>query len=210
MRFNVPEATIRRLTHYLRCMEILAKNNRKTIKSSELASFCKIKDTLVRRDLSYFGEFGVKGVGYSVEALENGLRNILGTERTKKMAICGIGNIGTALLNFPFKENGFHIVAGFEKSPDKIGKTIHSIKVYDWQIMDRIIKNKHIEIGVIAVPSEDASIVAKKMIEGGVRGIISFTLLPECMNKKIPVRYVEILAELEILSYEIDKEGGEM
>ncbi len=204
---RIPEVTIRRLTHYLRCIEFIKETGAKILQSKELASFCSISDSLVRRDLSYFGEFGTKGVGYSIDELEKHIKKILGIDRIKKVGLAGVGNIGSALLKFPLKKNGFHIIAAFDIKKELIGKKINGIPVYHEKEIPRIFKEKGLDIGIIAVPQNVAGEVAEKMIKGGVKGILSFALLQCPVSKKIPIRYIEIAAELEILSYEIEKEG---
>ena len=207
MRKRIPEATIRRLTHYLRCIEFIKETGAKILQSRELAAFCSISDSLVRRDLSYFGEFGTKGVGYSIDELEKHIKKILGIDRIKSVGLAGVGNIGSALLKFPLKKNGFHIVAAFDIKEELVGKEINGVPIYHEKDMIRVFKEKGLEIGIISVPQHVAGEVAEKMIEGGAKGILSFALLQCPLPKKVPVRYIEIAAELEILSYEIEKEG---
>ena len=203
---RIPEATIRRLTHYLRCIEFIKETGATILQSRELAAFCSISDSLVRRDLSYFGEFGTKGVGYSIDELEKHIKKILGIDRIKKVGLAGVGNIGSALLKFPLRRNGFHIVAAFDIKEELVGREINGIPIYHEKEIPRIFKEKNLEIGIIAVPQNVAGDVAEKMIEGGAKGILSFALLQCPLSRKIPVRYIEIAAELEILSYEIEKE----
>ncbi len=206
MRKGTPEATIRRLTHYLRCIEFIKETGVKILQSRDLATFCSISDSLVRRDLSYFGEFGTKGVGYPVNQLENNIKKILGIDEIKKVGLAGVGNIGMALLNFPLLKSGFRIEAAFDIKKDLIGKRINGIPVFHEDEMVEVFKDKKLEIGIIAVPQQAAADVANTMIEGGVKGILSFATIQCPLKKEIPIRYIEITAELEILSYEIKKE----
>lgn len=207
MKNRIPEATIRRLTHYLRCIEFIKEEGEDIVQSRDLAAFCNISDSLVRRDLSYFGEFGTKGVGYSISELENHIKKILGLNKIKKVVLAGVGNMGKALLNFPFIKNGFHITAAFDIKKELIGKKINSVPVFHINSIEKVIKEQSAEIGIIAVPQQEALSVANKMIDGGIKGILSFVLLKCPLKKDIPIRYIEIAAELEILSYEIEKEG---
>ncbi len=206
MRKRIPEATIRRLTHYLRCIEFIKETGAEILQSRDLATFCSISDSLVRRDLSYFGEFGTKGVGYSISELEKHIKKILGIDRTKKVGLAGVGNIGRALLNFPLLKNGFSIEAAFDIRDELIGKKINGVMVYHENDMIKVFKEKQLEMGIIAVPQQAALDVANKMIEGGAKGLLSFALIQCPLKKKVPLRYIEIAAELEILSYEIEKE----
>ncbi len=204
---KIPEATIRRLTHYLRCIEFIKEDGDKIVQSRDLATFCDISDSLVRRDLSYFGEFGTKGVGYPISKLEDHIKKILGLDKIKKTVLAGVGNMGRAILNFPFIKNGFQIVAAFDVKKALIGNKINNVPVFHIEDIKEIIKRHSVEIGIIAVPQKEAEEVANKMIDGGIRGILSFALLKCPLKKKVPIRYIEIAAELEILSYEIEKEG---
>jgi len=206
MRKRIPEATIRRLTHYLRCIEFIKETGAEILQSRDLAAFCSISDSLVRRDLSYFGEFGTKGVGYSINDLEKHIKKILGIDKIKKVGLAGVGNIGMALLNFPLLKNGFKIEAAFDIKEDLIGKRVNGVPIFHENEMVKIFRDKKLEIGIIAVPQHAAADVANTMIEGGVKGILSFALIQCPLKKKIPIRYIEIAAELEILSYEIEKE----
>ncbi len=206
MRKRIPEATIRRLTHYLRCIEFIKETGAEILQSRDLATFCSISDSLVRRDLSYFGEFGTKGVGYSISELEKHIKKILGIDRTRKVGVAGVGNIGRALLNFPLLRNGFSIEAAFDIRDELIGKKINGVMVYHENEMIKVFKEKQLEMGIIVVPQQAALDVANKMIEGGAKGLLSFALIQCPLKKKVPLRYIEIAAELEILSYEIEKE----
>ncbi|MEO0230102.1 MAG: redox-sensing transcriptional repressor Rex [candidate division WOR-3 bacterium] len=205
---KIPELTIRRLSHYLRCMERLKEEGENFVQSKDLAKFCKISDSLVRRDLSYFGEFGVKGKGYSIEHLTSSIKQILGLEKTRKVIIAGVGKIGSALINYPFHKFNFQIVAGFDIKPDLIGNRLNNIPIYHINDLERVVEAENVHIGIIAVPEDAANFVVEKMIGSGIKGILSFVLVRGPFPPDVFVRYIELPSELEVLSYLIEKGGA--
>ncbi|MGB9824586.1 MAG: redox-sensing transcriptional repressor Rex [Candidatus Hydrothermia bacterium] len=205
---KIPELTIRRLSHYLRCMEKLKEEGEEFVQSRDLAKYCKISDSLVRRDLSYFGEFGVKGKGYSIENLSQNIKQILGLEKNRNVILAGVGKIGTALIYFPFEKFNFRIVAAFDVKPELLGKKINGIPVYHVNELESVVKTSEVSVGIIAVPEEAASYVLQKMINSGIKGILSFVLLRGPFPPDVYVRYIEIPSELEVLSYLIEKGGA--
>lgn len=205
---KIPELTIRRLSHYLRCMERLKEEGEYFVQSKDLAKFCKISDSLVRRDLSYFGEFGVKGKGYPIEHLTSSIRQILGLEKTKKIILAGVGKIGSALINYPLHKFNFQIVAAFDIKSDIVGKRINNIPVYHIDDLERVIKAENVQIGILAVPEDAARTIVERMIKGGIKGILSFVLIRGPFPPDVFVRYIEIPSELEVLGYLIEKGGA--
>jgi redox-sensing transcriptional repressor len=189
-------------------MEKLKEEGAEFVQSRDLAKFCKISDSLVRRDLSYFGEFGVKGKGYSIENLSQNIKQILGLEKNRNVILAGVGKIGTALIYFPFEKFNFRIVAAFDVKPELLGKKINGIPVYHVNELESVVKTSEVSIGIIAVPEEAASYVLQKMINSGIRGILSFVLLRGPFPPDVYVRYIEIPSELEVLSYLIEKGGA--
>lgn len=204
---KIPENTLKRLSHYLRCMQRLKEEGKDHIQSKDLAAYCKVSDSLVRRDLSYFGEFGKRGKGYSISILLPRIREIIGLDKPKKVAVIGIGNIGNALLNYPFEKFNYKIVAGFDIKPELIGKEINGIPIYHIDDLGKVAKEKNIEIVVVSVPEEKADEVKEKVLGAGIRGILSFVLIKGPFPKDVWVRYIEIPAELEILTFYMEKGG---
>ncbi|MDI6850384.1 MAG: redox-sensing transcriptional repressor Rex [bacterium] len=204
---RIPENTLRRLTHYLRCMQRLAEQGRDEIQSKDLAAYCKVSDSLVRRDLSYFGEFGKRGKGYSISVLLPKIRQIVGLDKTRNIAVVGIGNIGRALLNYPFQKFNFKVVGGFDIKAELVGKEINGIPIYHINDIDKIVKEKGISMAIVTVPEEAGDAVRDKIISAGIRGILSFVLLRGPFPKDVWVRYIELPSELEILSFYMEKGG---
>ncbi|MDD4362904.1 MAG: redox-sensing transcriptional repressor Rex [Atribacterota bacterium] len=207
---NVPQATINRLSIYHRSLELLIEaeegNIAENISSSELAKITGITSSQIRKDLSYFGEFGKRGIGYPVLKLIGVLRDILIANKKWDVIMVGAGNIGKAFLRYKgFQKRGFTIKAAFDIDKDKIGKTIDSTKVIHIQHMENFIKENRIKIGIITVPSECAQDVAEKMIAGGIKSILNFAPVSIRHPKNVRVNHIDIAIELEKLVYYLKK-----
>ena len=177
MKFSkIPSATITRLSLYSRALEELMHSQVNIIASDKLAQKCGVNPAQVRKDLAYFGEFGVRGVGYFVKELLFEIKKILGLNRRWRMALVGIGNLGLALVaheNFP--KQGYEFVAVFDIDPKKVGRRLPSGQmIYDIDELETIIKEKAIEIGVIATPALHAQATARRLIKAGIKAILNF------------------------------------
>ena len=202
MRYRkIPDEAIRRLPIYLRGLLFLHNQNQQNVSSSKLAEVTHFKSPLIRKDLSYFGEFGTSGVGYNIERLVKEIRKILKLNVSHKVALIGAGNLGSAILKYNgFKRYGFDIVAVFDNSAKKLGKRIGNLKVESISNIITI-KNKKIKIAILAVPGPAADEVVEKLVEAGVNGILNFA--PRYLNvpKKIKVKSVDIAMDLLCLPY---------
>jgi redox-sensing transcriptional repressor len=199
---KVPEGTISRLFIYLREITALVSLNICTISSAELGERLNLSDAQVRKDLGYFGQFGVSGSGYDTRELKTALEKILGKNRTWNVAVCGVGQLGSALLAYPgFKQHGLNIVAAFDLDIRKVGKQIKNLKIQALEQMPKAIKEKKISIGIIAVPAKDAQEVADKFIQAGVECILNFAPTSLMVSENIKVKNVDLSRELETLSY---------
>jgi redox-sensing transcriptional repressor len=199
---KAPEGTISRLFIYLREIAALTKINIHTISSAELGERTNLSDAQVRKDLGYFGQFGVSGAGYDTEELKAALERILGKDKIWNVAVVGVGHLGSALMTYPgFKERGLNIVAGFDSDARKIGKQAGEVVVQSIDELPKVIKDKKISIGVITVPAEDAQDVADKLIKAGVECILNFAPTALTMPENVKVKDVDLSRELETLSY---------
>jgi len=200
---KIPKPVSKRLSMYYRCLEKLKDEGIDVVSSKELAEKLDIKPSQVRKDLSYFGEFGKRGVGYHVDFLIENLEKILGIKEEWNIAIIGAGNIGKALSNYVgMREKGFKIVAVFDKDDGKVGKEIaEGIKVLHIKDLDRVVKEKNVKIGIIAVPASAAQEVAEALEKAGVSGILNFA--PIKIKASIPVEEVDISSSLRTLTFEI-------
>ncbi len=173
--FKIPGITIYRLGIYARALEKFLQEGRDLISSEELAKACGVNSAQLRKDLSYFGQFGVRGVGYSAQSLLKHIRRILGTDREWPMVLAGVGHLGHALLSYEIlARRGFKFVAAFEVDPAKIGQVVNDVYVYAIEQLPYVVREHKVEIGVIATPSQAAQEVADRFIEVGIRGILNF------------------------------------
>ncbi len=203
-RFKVPEVTVERLSIYLRALKCLEEDN--ILSSRELADLVGTSDGQVRKDLAYFGEFGVPGQGYRIGKLKQEIRHILGLDSTWGIAIVGIGNLGIALLTYPgFKREEFEIRAAFDKDESKIEKVWRGIKVQHVDEIPQVLSEKQIKIGVITTPATAAQEVADKLAKGGVKGILNFAPMRISVPQEIRLKNVDLSMQLETLSYFLRK-----
>lgn len=205
---KIPEATITRLSIYYRQLELLEFDGYRMVSSDKLAWLCQGNPPQVRKDLGYFGEFGVRGVGYDVIDLQAQIKKILAINRDWNMGIAGVGNLGSALLqHHDFPARGFKCVAAFDNAPDKIGKILPSgLKVRDIIGLDSAIEELDIEIGVITTPPTAAQSVANLFLKANVNAILNFSptriSVPECCL----VQNIDFTVMLDILCYKLDHE----
>ncbi len=200
---KISELTTNRLSIYLRCLNELASNSVETISSQAMADQFNLNSAQIRKDLAYFGEFGVRGVGYYVEDLRRHLIKILGLAERRRVAIVGLGNLGMALANYQgFNQNTFEIVALFDADPAKVGmQTRSGLAVQSAQNIAEAIASENIEIVIIAVPATAAEKVLDQVTEAGVRAVLNFA--PVHLNPKpgVKVKNVDLTISLESLSY---------
>jgi len=199
---KIPEGTISRLFVYLREVTELTKVNIHTISSAELGERTNLSDAQVRKDLSYFGQFGISGSGYDTRELKAALEKILGKNKTWNVAIVGVGHLGSALLAYPgFKELGLDIVAAFDVDEKRIGKKVKDIIIKSIEEMSDEIADKKASIVIITVPAKSAQEVANKSIESGIKCILNFAPTTLIVPENVKVKNVDLSRELETLSY---------
>lgn len=200
---KISELTTNRLSVYLRCLNELAASGVETISSQTMADQFNLNSAQIRKDLAYFGEFGVRGVGYYVEELRQHLLKILGLTEKRKVIIVGVGNLGMALANYHgFNQNSFEIVGLFDDDPTKIGtKTRIGIQIQSTKNLADVVNRENVEIVIIAVPAPAAERVLEEVTEAGVRAVLNFA--PVHLNPKpgVKVKTVDLTISLESLSY---------
>src|ERR1044072_6107887 len=174
---QVSELTTNRLSVYLRCLNELDAGGVQTIASQALAEQFHLNAAQIRKDLAYFGEFGVRGVGYYVKELRRHLRQILGLDRQLRVAIMGAGKLGLALADYPgFRQEGFEIAALFDAANEKIGERSRSgVPIYDIKELKKVARRDGLDIGVIAVPAPYAQPVVEQVIAAGIKAILNFS-----------------------------------
>ncbi len=199
-----PDISISRLAIYLRFLEdyIKEKGLNSTVSSEELARSLDINPHQIRKDLSYFGKFGERGLGYRVEDLRDKIRRILGLGKIWNLCICGMGNLGSALLAYRgFKEMHLNIVAAFDNDAKKIGREFQGIRVYNPKSIPSVVKRLELDIAILAVPSFAAQETANKLINAGIRTILNFAPVKLNVPKNVKLRDVDLATELINLTY---------
>jgi len=199
-------ATIRRLSRYYRNLGYAEEHQIVTMSSEELARRINLTAAQVRKDLSFFGAFGRRGLGYNVTDLKNNIAKILGIDRTWNVAIVGAGNIGRALINFDqFKKQGFLIKSVVDNDPDKIGRKIGEIEVKDIANVQEEVKTHKIDIAVICVPAQVAQKVVNSLVEPevGITAILNFAPITISVPEGIHIRNENIAIDIEALSFSL-------
>jgi redox-sensing transcriptional repressor len=200
---RIPDETIRRLPIYLRGLIFLIENGHLNISSNKLSDYIGINSCQIRKDFSYFGDFGVRGVGYDIKKLCIEIKGILRLDLYQKAALVGVGNLGLAILSYPgFKVYGFDIAAAFDNNPLKIGKMIKDVEIFDISKAD-ILKKLDIKLGIIAVPRNAAQEVADLLVNAGVVGILNFSPSYIIVSKKVKVITIDIAGYLARMPYYI-------
>ncbi len=199
---HIAESTVRRLSLYLRFLEDFETQGHKTISSGELAAQGGTTSAQVRKDLSFFGSFGKRGLGYSVSALSQSIREILGLGKHWRVIIVGAGKIGAALAQYRgFRERGFSVVGVYDVDGARIGRALDGLTVRDQASLEMDIAELKPEMALIAVPGEAAQVVADRLVAAGVRAILNFAPAPLHVPADVTLRSVNMAVELEILSY---------
>ena len=199
---RIADSTVRRLSAYLRFLEESAEHGLTTISSDELARRGGTTSAQVRKDLSFFGSFGKRGLGYSIPELISRLREILGLEREWKVIIVGAGKIGTALARYAgFEQRGFHVMAVYDSDPLKIGSHWEDLVVRDTEVLESDIADDRPDIAVLAVPQGAAQDAATRLVRAGVKAILNFAPTQLAVPADVVVRSVNMAMELEGLSY---------
>jgi redox-sensing transcriptional repressor len=203
---RAPEPTLARLTRYLRCLRQLAEAGVRTISSKQMEEKLGVLSAQIRKDLSYFGEFGKPGVGYDVRHLLDRLTEVMQLDREHRAVIAGAGNLGSALAGYAgFTKSAFRIVGIFDNNLSKIGRMLWDLQILDIHQMPEINHTLKANIGIIAVPSDAAQEVADIMVESGIRAILNFAPARITVPAHVAERNVDFLRELEILSYYFDR-----
>ncbi len=201
---RIADSTVRRLSVYLRFLEGSSQRGLPTISSEELAAHGGTTSAQVRKDLSFFGSFGKRGLGYSVPELTSSLRDILGLGRAWKVAIVGAGKIGIALAQYDgFRSRGFHVVAVYDSDERKVGTRWDGMTVRHLSSMAADMAEYEPEIAVLAVPAEAAQEVAMGVVDAGFKAILNFAPTQLHVPPEVSVRSVNLALELEGLSYEL-------
>ncbi|HSG49399.1 MAG TPA: redox-sensing transcriptional repressor Rex [Longimicrobiales bacterium] len=209
MSRKISESTVRRLSHYLRILEVRPEGAAGTLSSEELAREAGTTAAQVRKDLSLFGSFGKRGMGYRVTELADHLREILGLKQSWRVAVLGAGRIGSALFEYAdFRRKGFQIVAVLDRDPAKIGTPWGGVVIRDVSELGRVLDEEGVEVVIMAVPAEAAQELTDQVVGAGVRGILNFAPTQLRVPRGVAVQDVNVVTELEALSFELTHLGG--
>jgi redox-sensing transcriptional repressor len=205
---KIPEMTIRRLSVYTRCLQQLEEDGVTTVSSQDLAERFSLNSAQVRKDLAYFGEFGVRGIGYYVSGLRAELQRILGLDREWPIALVGFGNLGSALFHYKgFGRQGFRIAVIFDDDPAKIGRSVDGVPITAMREATREIRARAIQIAIVAVPAEGAQGVADQLVAAGVRAVLNFAPARLRVAREVRLKNVDLSIELETLSFYLAKDA---
>ena len=201
-REKISDVTTSRLSVYLRCLNEVAAAGGKTISSKALAERFHLNSAQILKDLGYFGEFRVRGLGYSVDTLSNHLSKILGLDKEHRVCIVGAGRLGTALADYyGFRKANFTVAALFDSDKRKIGKKIGNVDVVDMKNFAATVKRDNIELAVIAVPASSAQAALDEVVKAGIRAVMNFAPVALRTAKDIKLKTVDLTTSLESLSY---------
>ena len=205
----IPEATVARLATYLRVLGSLGEQSITTVSSDELATAAGVNSAKLRKDLSYLGSYGVRGVGYDVTTLTEEISRTLGLTVHRAVALIGVGNLGQALAGYAgFATRGFRIAALLDSDPARIGTTVRGLIVQDVASLDRIVAEHQIAIAVLAIPASVAQEVCDQVVAAGVTSVLNFAPVVLTVPSHVDLRKVDLAAELQILSFHENRKAA--
>lgn len=201
---NIPDIAVRRLSIYCRYLEELEEMGRQTVSSDELAELVGIKATQLRKDLTYFGQFGVRGKGYAVSELRRKLCEIIGTDQRWNVVLVGVGSLGLALAHYKgFRKHGVNIMAAFDSDQAKVGKAAGELIIRPFSTLKDYLAIENVQIAILAVPGPVAQSVADHLIENGVRAIMNFAPIRLRVPAEVKIYNVDLSIALETLTYHL-------
>ena len=201
-RPEIPRKTIYRLSLYLRCLHRLKSNGIQTVSSDALAHAAGVKSTQLRKDLTYFGQFGTRGLGYDAEQLSKMITDLLGTNSLQPVILVGVGNLGLALLTYRgFEREGFEIIAAFDIEPYRKREKRPELTIYPLDKLSAIIRDKRVKMAILTVPAPAAQEVTNVLVSHGITGILNFAPIVLSVPEDVMVNNVNLAMELENLSF---------
>ena len=204
---KIPEATIRRLSNYIKCLDELESKDEPVASSAHIANLCSVNAAQVRKDFAYFGEFGIRGMGYNVKELRRHIKEILGIDREWRIAVVGIGNMGSALLVYKdFLKQNYKIVAAFDINPERVIGRISErlgrpVEILHMGSLTEVVKTRDVEIGIVTTPPEEAQNVADMLVKAGVKGILNLSPVPVKAPEGVKLRNLFFTSALDNLVY---------
>lgn len=199
---KIPQATAKRLPLYYRFLLNLHSSGKQRVSSAELSEAVKVDSATIRRDFSYFGALGKKGYGYNVNYLLTFFRKTLDQDELTKVALIGVGNLGTAFLNYNFsKNNNTKIEIAFDVDPDKVGTKIGEVPVYHMDDLDKKVVEEGVQVAILTVPSAVAQPITDRLVQANVKGILNFTPARLNVPSSIRIHHIDLAVELQSLIY---------
>ncbi|MET3683261.1 redox-sensing transcriptional repressor [Alkalibacillus flavidus] len=204
---KIPKATAKRLPLYYRHLNSMQQQGKQRISSKELSDAVKVDSATIRKDFSYFGELGRKGYGYDIEHLIYVFRKVLDQDEIAHVALVGVGNLGTALLNYNFiKNNNTKIEIAFDTNDDKVGTTIGGVPIFSVNDLESELKRTNINVAILTVPMHAADEVTERLVNTGIEGILNFTPARLSVPDDVRVRHIDLSVELQSLIYFLKNE----
>ena len=199
---KIPEKTVTRLSIYLRCLEELEADGVASVSSRQMAKRFGLNSAQVRKDLAYFGQFGVRGLGYYIAELKHNLERILGLKQDWEVALVGVGNLGSALIAYKgFQARGFKIGVAFDTDPAKVGQVVGDVQIVETSKLVSTLRKKKVKIAVVTVPAPAGQAVADLLVEAGVTAILNFAPTQLTVPEGVKVQNVDLSVLLKTLSY---------
>ena len=206
---KISELTTNRLSIYLRCLNELNAQGAKTVSSDGLAKRFHLNSAQIRKDLAYFGEFGVRGVGYYIDDLRRHLTKILGLDKKHCVGIIGAGRLGTALADYyGFAQSNFKVAALFDADARKIGQKVGEVGIFDIKDFAEVSKKAKIDVAVIAIPAEHAQDILDQIVKAGIKAVMNFAPVPLRVRGDVKLKTIDLTISLESLSYFLAKPSG--
>lgn len=206
MRPEIPRKAIYRLSVYFRGLQRLKANGIQTVSSEALAKAAGVKPTQLRKDLTYFGQFGTRGLGYDVNELAQMISDLLGTTSLQPVILVGVGNLGLALLSYRgFEKEGFEIVAAFDLDPERKRERDNAIPILGLESLVDLVKEKNIKMAILTVPAQAAQEATNTVVAAGISGILNFAPVTVDAPEHVTVNNVNLAIELENLSYFVQR-----
>ncbi|WP_316572872.1 redox-sensing transcriptional repressor Rex [Neobacillus sp. YIM B06451] len=199
---KIPQATAKRLPLYYRFLKNLHSSGKQRVSSAELSEAVKVDSATIRRDFSYFGALGKKGYGYNVNYLLGFFRKTLDQDELTKVALIGVGNLGTAFLNYNFlKNNNTKIEVAFDVDPDKVGTKIGNVPIHSLDDLEAYLNNDNVTVAILTIPASVAQPITDRLVKTNVKGILNFTPARLNVPRSIRVHHIDLAVELQSLIY---------
>jgi redox-sensing transcriptional repressor len=199
---KIPQATAKRLPLYYRFLSNLHSSGKQRVSSAELSEAVKVDSATIRRDFSYFGALGKKGYGYNVNYLLSFFRKTLDQDELTKVALIGVGNLGTALLNYNFsKSNNTKIEVAFDVDESKVGTQVGDVKIYHMDDLEKVVRDEDIQVAILTIPSSAAQTITDRLISADIKGILNFTPARLTVPPAIRIHHIDLAVELQSLIY---------